>query len=243
MTDLQFGALVRAIRIRLRWRQSDLAERAGVSQTIVSRIERGDLGTVPLATVRRVAVALEIQVDLVGRWRGADAHRLLSARHSALGESVIRGLTRPGWIFAPEVSFSIFGDRGVVDILAWHRDAGILLVIELKTQIVDINELVGTFDRKVRNAAQIARDHGWAVDERTMVSAWVIVADSRTNRRRVHDHAAMLRAAYPLDGRHVRTWLKKPRGSIRCLSFWAPPQRAGGAAVKRVRVRQAVRAG
>ena len=48
------------------------------------------------------------------------------------------------------MSFSIFGERGVIDVAAWNAEHRALLVIELKTDIVDVNELVGTFDRKVR---------------------------------------------------------------------------------------------
>lgn len=35
----------------------------------------------------------------------------------------------------PEVSFSIYGQRGVIDILAWHAATRSLLVIELKTEM------------------------------------------------------------------------------------------------------------
>jgi transcriptional regulator with XRE-family HTH domain len=238
MTDQQFGGLVRAVRIRHGWRQSDLSQRAGVSQSMISRIERGHLDSMPIDSVRRVAAALDIRVDLVGRWRGGDLDRLLNARHSALSDSVIRALKGPGWILAPEVSISIYGERGVIDVLARHAQEGILLVIELKTEIVDLNELIGTFDRKVRLAPRIAREHGWAIGSGTAVSAWVIVSDSRTNRRRLQDHAAMLRAAYPVDGRGVRRWLARPRGSIHCLSFWAPPQRAAARSVRRVSARR-----
>jgi transcriptional regulator with XRE-family HTH domain len=238
MTDQQFGALIRFVRIRLRWRQCDLARRASVSQTMVSRIERGHLGSVSLDTIRRVAAALDIRVDVTGRWRGGDLGRLLNARHSALNESVIRVVGRPGWLLAPEVSFSIYGERGAIDLLAWHPEQGTLLVIELKTEIVDVNELVGTFDRKIRLAAQVARDHGWAIESGTAISAWLIVSDTRTNRRRVQDHAGLLGAAYPDDGRAVRRWLAKPNGSIRGLSFWPATPAARGTAVKRVSIRR-----
>ena len=40
-------------------------------------------------------------------------------------------------------------------------DRRALLVIELKTAIVDVGELLGTFDRKVRNAGEVARRLGW----------------------------------------------------------------------------------
>jgi hypothetical protein len=33
-------------------------------------------------------------------------------------------------------------------------------------------------------------------------------------------HSAMLRAAYPQDGRSIRGWLARPKGGIRCLSIW-----------------------
>ena len=60
-----------------------------------------------------------------------------------------------GWLFAPEVSFSVYGERGVIDLLAFHPASGCLLVIELKTAIIDVNDLVGTMDRRCRLAAGI----------------------------------------------------------------------------------------
>jgi hypothetical protein len=69
----------------------------------------------------------------------------------------------PGWSIAPEVSFSIWGERGLIDILAWHAPTRSLLVIELKTAIVDVSGLVGTVDRKRRLAPEIARSRGWQV--------------------------------------------------------------------------------
>ena len=48
MDDLRLGLVCRALRRRLGWRQVDLAERAGVSQDMVSRIERGLLSGIPL---------------------------------------------------------------------------------------------------------------------------------------------------------------------------------------------------
>ena len=74
------------------------------------------------------------------------------------------------------------------------------------------------------------------------ISVWVIVADGRTNRRRVAAHGAMLRNAFPADGRRMPGWLRNPKGSVAALSFW---REAGGLAgqgphpVRRVRVRSA----
>jgi transcriptional regulator with XRE-family HTH domain len=221
MTDQRFGSAIRFLRIRRGWRQQDLADRAGVSQSAISRIERGHLGSVSLDTIRAVAAALDMRVDVVARWRAGDLDRMLGAAHSALHEAVARRLNDlEGWQFAPEVSFSIFGERGVIDILAWQPETKSLLVIELKTELVDLNELIGTLDKKRRLAPEIARKRGWLTEAKA-VSVWVIVADSSSNRRRAADHATMLRAAFPLDGREIRSWLRRPLASIGCLSFWS----------------------
>jgi transcriptional regulator with XRE-family HTH domain len=221
MTDQRLGGAVRFLRIRRRWRQLELAERAGVSQSVVSRIERGHLGSTPLDTVRKVAAPLDLRIDLVPRWRGGDLDRMRGARHSALHESVARRLAQqPGWRFAPEVSFSIFGERGVIDLLAWHEATSAVLVIELKTELVDLNELVGTLDRKARLAPIIVRERGWLAHP-APGSSWVIVANSSTARDRLAAHRSMLRAAYPLDGRMMTGWLHRPGRPVAALSFWS----------------------
>ena len=230
MDDLRFGAAVRRVRIRRGWRQLDLATRAGTSTSTISRIERGHVESLSVATLRHVAGALEIRLDLVPRWRGGDLDRLLNAAHSGLHEQVAIDLRRRfGWIFHPEVSFAIGGERGIIDILAFHPGRRALLVIELKTDIADVNELVGTLDRKARLALRVAAERGWPVGPEVTVSTWLIVAPTRTNRRRIQAHATMLRAAFPLDGRSMGGWLDRPERAIRCLSFWpdSHPQTVG----------------
>jgi hypothetical protein len=167
---------------------------------------------------------------------------MLNARHSRLHEFVARRFAElAAWSVAPEVSFAIRGERGVIDILAFHRSREMLLAIELKTEIVDVNELIGTLDRKQRLAVQVARERGWPVGGDTRVSAWVIVAESRTNHRRFDTHGAVLRAAFPTDGRTMPGWITKPTGPVRALSFWPdihPGNARGGlASVRRVQRR------
>ena len=77
----------------------------------------------------------------------------------------------PDWVTAPEVTFAIYGERGAIDILAWHAPTRSLLVIELKTEIVDVQETVGTLDRKRRLAAKVAAERGWAP---ASISAWLL---------------------------------------------------------------------
>lgn len=90
MDDQRVGAVLRALRQRRGWRQVDLARRAHVSASCVGRLERGRLGATSLATIRRVADALDARLDSVVRWHGADLGRLLDVRHAAIHEAMAR---------------------------------------------------------------------------------------------------------------------------------------------------------
>ena len=217
--------MIRAVRVRRGWRQSDVAEAAGVSQTTVSRIERGRLGAVPIGTLRAVAEALEVRATIELRGSGADLDRLLAAGHSAMHEELARlfaGL--PDWVSLPEVTFAIYGERGAIDVLAWHEPTRSLLVIELKTELVDMQETVGTLDRKVRLAVKVAREHGW---DPLTVSSWLLIAESPTNRRAFGRHQAMLGQRFTVDGHAMAAWLRRPGGRVHALSFLSPSHRTG----------------
>lgn len=236
MDDVRFGAVVRAVRIRARLRQADLARVVGVSASTISRIERGHLDELSLTTVRLVAKRLEIRVELLARWRAGELDRLLNARHSAMHEVLARLIDDlPDWVAAPQVSFAVYGERGVIDVLAWHPGLRARLVIEIKTDIVDVQDLVGSVDRKRRLAAVVAKERGWAPES---VSVWV-VEEGRANRRRVEAHRSMLRRAFSADGRAIRTWLRRPTGSIAALSFLS--NHRPGTAMRAMPPRQRVR--
>ena len=89
-------------------------------------------------------------------------------------------------------------------------------MIELKTRIVDINDLMATMDIRGCLAHGIARERGWAP---LAIGLWVVVAPGRTNTRVLAEHATVLRPKFPDDGRVMRRWLAKPSGSVTALSF------------------------
>ena len=200
-------------------------------------MERGRWDGIALRTLRKAASALELRLDVSVRSVGGDVARLLDEAHAALGEAVTRWLVAAGWEVRPEVSFSRWGERGVIDLVAWHAPTRTLLVIELKTSIVDLQEMLGSLDRKARLAPDVARDLGWRPSS---VAVAVIVNEGRSNRRRVQAHAALLRAVLPSDGRQLRPWVLAPNGPIRALAFWPKlpvPAAKAGPAGRRVRTR------
>ena len=73
--------------------------------------------------------------------------------------AMARGARRVDGVARGLVAFD--GERGVIDVVVWHADSRSLLLIELKTRIVDVSALMATMDVRRRVARRIARDHGW----------------------------------------------------------------------------------
>ena len=198
---------MRALRRRRGWRQADVAERAGVHRSTVSLIERGLLDSVSLTVLRRSLAALEVALDLVPRWRGADLDRLLDEDHQRLQAAWKVRLERWGWVVLPEVSFNRYGDRGRVDLLAWHPLERIVLVVEIKTLVVDAQDLLGSLDVKVRVTPFVARERGWP-GARVVVPV-LVLRESATNRRRL-ERLGTLTGGLDLRGRAAVSWLRRP---------------------------------
>jgi transcriptional regulator with XRE-family HTH domain len=217
MNDLQIGRAARALRHRRGLRQVDAAERVGIGHDVVSRLERGRIEGLTLRTLRRLFAAFDAEVVILVRWRGGELDRLLDRRHAMLGEAVVARLERLGWTVVPEVSYSEYGERGAIDLLAWHAESRTLLVIELKTELTSIEETVRRHDAKARLAARIALDRfGWRAGA---VARLLVLPDARTPRRQVERFAKVLGRAYPARGRAVRNWLASPAGSMSGLLF------------------------
>ena len=51
---------------------------------------------------------------------------LLLALHIA---AVAGWLSRYGWTVLPEVTYSVYGERGSIDLVAWHADTRTLLTL------------------------------------------------------------------------------------------------------------------
>jgi transcriptional regulator with XRE-family HTH domain len=217
MDDRRFGRGLRELRRRRKWRQVDLAAVARVSRQFVSKVERGLLEGADLARIRRIADALGVRVQFTIIGDGGEIDRLIDRGHARLHELAARMFRAlPEWISEPEVSFSIYGERGIIDVVAWHPVRRALLIIELKTSFVDISALIGAMDRRRRLARRIARERGW---DPATVSVWVIVEDTPANHRTLARHATVLRSAFPVDGRTMRAWLRQPVRPVAALSF------------------------
>lgn len=185
-----------------------MAERARRPRSALVDLEAGRIGRLKVDAIRDFLEALgaRLVLDLVGG--ASDPRLLIDAGHALLQEYWKRRLERWGWIVRAEVSFNRYGDRGRMDLLAFHPAAGTLLVIEIKTVLWDLQALLGSLDVKVRNARYVAADVGWPVRHIVPV---VIVAGSTTSRRVVAAHESLF-ASFELRGRAAIGWARNPHG-------------------------------
>jgi transcriptional regulator with XRE-family HTH domain len=231
MRDLELGRVLRLLRRRRGWRQEDCASRAAVHRSTWSRLERGMFDQLSLATLRRCLAVLEVKVELVPNWRGAALDRLLDEEHATLASRWHRRLEKWRWQVLAEVSFNHFGDRGRVDLLAWQPARGVLLIVEIKTEIADVQRTLGSLDVKRRLARVLSAEAGWPMPAE--VAVLLLVAESATNRRRVV-HLDSLFGRFRLRGRPAVTWLRQPITPAQPMLIFAALSPAHGRHVRRI---------
>jgi transcriptional regulator with XRE-family HTH domain len=220
MDVVRFGRVVRALRLRRSWTQQQLGERCAMSRSKVSRIETGRLTGIPVEDLERVLHVVDARLELDVRWRGAALDRLLDEDHAALVDASVRWLAGERWETNVEASFSIYGERGSIDIFARHPD-GTLLVVEVKASIGDVNQTLIGIDRKTRLAPVVARDRGWPTGP---IGTILVVGDTSTSRARIHRHEAAFRASLPAGTAACRQWARDPgRQPIGGIAFVRPP--------------------
>ena len=112
-----------------------------MSRTTISDIETAKLDRVSLTDLERSVLSLGARLDIsiIG---GPSLDRLIDEGHARLGALVAAELKKFGWIVEFEVTFSRMGERGSIDLLAWHAATRALLVVEIKTELVSLEGLL-----------------------------------------------------------------------------------------------------
>jgi transcriptional regulator with XRE-family HTH domain len=220
MDDARIGALFRAIRNRRGWRQVDVAATAGMSQKQVSVAEAGRFDEMTVHAVRKLAAAYDVRLPFEPRWSRGDPVALLDRDHAALVNYVVALLRRIGWEVLVEYTFNRYGERGSVDIVAWHADMRALLIIEVKPRVTDTQDTFAGLSRKERIVpALLARERGWKADAFAIL---LVTVGSTANRAAVARHASSFGVALPDRARAVRAWLRRPVGPLRGVWFVSP---------------------
>ena len=218
MDLLAMGRLLGVVRLRRGLRQTDVGAAAGMSASAIARHERGHFSS--LSGLERHAAALELRVNIRLLSRGGELDRLLDDEHAAIVETVARALKGAGHSVQPEVSFSEWGERGRYDLLCLHRPTGVLTVVEAKSELTSIQDLLGTLDAKRRLAPAVAQRLGWSAGAVKVVLA---VAATSRNHRVVASHPALF-ADFE---KHLLTAHHLSNVSPAKMLLWVTPMRAG----------------
>jgi hypothetical protein len=172
---------------------------------------------------------------------------LLDRAHASIVEVVARTLTSLGWEVLAEFSFNHFGERGSVDLVAWYPLTRALLVVEVKSLIVDLQDLFMALGRKVRVVPGLLRtERGWNA---AAVSRVLVLPGTTANRTVLARHGASFAASLPSRSQAVKQWLRAPVGPIAGVWFISPSRVATARQAVRVRMakrkvqRPAIRAG
>lgn len=235
MLRSNLSSAVRLLRGRRGWRQRDLSTRARVSRQAVSRIERGEIASVPLRVLVRVCETLDATVALTVHWHGEEFNRLADAAHAAIVERCAAQLVAAGWDVRTEVSFSHFGERGRVDVAARHAATNTLVVAEIKSHVGDTQETTGRLDVKARLGSVIGAEAGWPPPDRVVPA--LVIGGSRTARRVVARHPAAF-SRFTMRGRQALAWLRRPVTAVSgLLWFVTVPDSHPASTTRVIRVR------
>jgi transcriptional regulator with XRE-family HTH domain len=218
MDDARVGRALRALRQRRGLRQSEVAAAAGVSQSTISHVESGRLAGLPVATVRRIFAAVDAGFEGTVLWRGAGLDRLLDARHAALVAASVGRLAELGWETRVETTYSIYGERGSIDVMGALGPVRAVLVEEVKSELASLEETIRKLDEKVRLVREriAEKEFGWRPE---FVGRLLVLPESTTARRRVAGLDPVLRVAFPERGSDVRRWLLRPSGTLSGILF------------------------
>jgi transcriptional regulator with XRE-family HTH domain len=204
------GAKVRAARRRRRWTQTALGRRAELSQQTISQLERGDGATLSVAAWKRVALALDVPLELrIGRDRLEETR---DAGHLAMQELVLRLGRRVGYGRTFELATrpsrpGAWADVGLVDHVRRR-----LILVECVNVIDDIGSAVRASDRKQAEAAQLAVSLGDDSAAYAVHGCWLVRA-ARRNRQLIGRYPELFAGRFP----------GSSRGWVRALTIGSPP--------------------
>jgi transcriptional regulator with XRE-family HTH domain len=235
----------RAIRRRLRQTQADVSASSGVSRPKISLLENERVERLYMGEIERSFAALGATVEILIRWNGAELDRLLDEAHATIVSLVVGELRRLDWQVYVETSFAVRGERGSIDILAWHASTRTLLIVEVKSELGSVEGTLRPLDTKARLAPGIAAQR-FGLPRPAAVGRILALPETSTARRTVARHASVLGAALPAGSREVRRWLRSPAGGLAGIWFLSSAQLVNAmrnpSSVRRVRRSRAGRA-
>lgn len=185
----RIGVGLRDARRRAGLRQVDIAERAGISQSFCSRLERGLVTSVSLETLAACAEAVGHQLAaFLELAPGATPPR--DIEHLRRQRLVIETATGGGWRAIPEAALPDDGPRPrSIDVLLRRPTRRETAVVEIVDYLADVGDAIRNLEAKELAIAN--REPGGTV------AGLLLVRRTRRNRQVVSDLHPLFAARYP----------------------------------------------
>ena len=168
------GGDILAMRARRSWTQQQLANRAGIGRSVISRFEHGQ-GPIDVETVERIGLALGVPLRLVfGRDPRTDVS---DAGHLAIQELVLGLGRRNGYTGQFELATRPAEPWRSVDVVLAHEALHRMICIECWNTIGDIGAAARSSARKVAELEAMAVGR-WGEDAKVGL-VWVVRATTR----------------------------------------------------------------
>jgi transcriptional regulator with XRE-family HTH domain len=185
------GQDLRASRLRRHLSQAALAARVGLSQPTVSRMERGEGGTLSVDVWQRVAIVVDRSLSIsLGR---DPLEEPADGGHLIIQELVLRLAKKAGY----EGTFELpgHGARSLMSTDIGLRHPKRLVLVECVNTFGDIGAAVRSSDRKRRDAGEVAVALGGETPL-AVHSCWVVRA-TRRNREIVATYPELFASRFP----------------------------------------------
>jgi len=203
------GRTIRSVRVGLRWSERELAARLGTSQRAVQRLESGRLKRIDSDLATRAMRLLGIRVSVDANVPAVpNRTEQKDAVHGWCSSYLARVLRRRGWEVRAEVEIGRDRFRGWIDLLAYRPSDGTLVVIEIKTRIDDLGQIIRTIGWYARSARESAPAYGWRPRRVMRLLAVLATAETET---RLEVQRDLVRGEFPATSAAIAAWMDDPR--------------------------------
>ncbi len=199
---VRLGAQGRSARIRRRLTQQQLGDLVGLSQSTVSRAERGLGGGLTLDAWQRLAIAVGIRLHVT--MPRDPLEETADAGHLAIQEFVLRLGRAAGFTGTFELPTRPAEPWRSIDVGLVPATGRCLVVVECWNTIGDIGASARASSRK-RAEAEAAAAARWGPAARASL-VWVVRASAR-NRRLVQRYPEVFATRFPGSSRRWVAWL------------------------------------
>jgi transcriptional regulator with XRE-family HTH domain len=202
MHDLvtRIATICRDRRLALDLTQAEVAGALGISRSHYASIEQARTNP-SLGLLDRIGTALGLELHIDARpVLIVLGSRVRDGVHARSVAYVARRLVGAGWIVRREVPFEDGRWRGWIDIMAFDPRTGWLLIIEVKTSIVDIGQVERQIDWYARSA-RLVIPTDWRVSR---VCPWLLLLATAENDLVLARHRDAFAQTFPLRATEMR---------------------------------------